>query len=113
MRTDHIKKRNMVMQVVLTIITLGIYIIYWYHSTLKELHIANGKDESELMWTIFLFLPILNWFAVWHYSSEYTAFATEKYPALLLFVAWLVFLPIVWFLVQTDLNKAADRAGES
>jgi uncharacterized membrane protein YjgN (DUF898 family) len=29
MRTDHIKKRNMVMQVVLTIITLGIYVIYW------------------------------------------------------------------------------------
>ena len=29
MRTDHIKKRNMAMQVVLTIITLGIYVIYW------------------------------------------------------------------------------------
>jgi hypothetical protein len=57
MKTDHIKNRNRVMQVVLTLITLGIYIIYWYHSTLKELHIANGKDESALMWTIFLFLP--------------------------------------------------------
>ena len=112
MKTGHIKKRNMVMQVVLMVVTLGIYAIYWFYSTLKELHIANGKDEGAGMWTIFLFLPILNYFAMWHYSSEYTAFATEKYPALLLFIAWLVFLPIVWFLVQTDLNKAADGAGQ-
>ena len=98
----------MVMQVVLMIVTLSLYAIYWFYSTLKEMHIANGKDEGAVMWTIFIFLPILNWFAVWHYSSEYAEFTTEKYPALLLFIAWLVLLPIVWFLVQTDLNKAAD-----
>lgn len=106
MKTDQIKKRNMTMQVVLMIITMGIYALYWFYSTLKELHIANGKDEGAVMWT--LFLLVLSWLAVWHYSSEYTGFATEKYPALLVFLAWLVFLPIVWFLVQTDLNKAAD-----
>ncbi len=110
MKTDHIKKRNMVMQVVLMIVTLGIYAIYWFYSTLKELHIANGKDEGAGLWTVFLFLPILNYFAAWHYSSEYTAFSTDNLPALLVFIAWLVFLPIVWFLVQTDLNKAADGA---
>ena len=113
MKTDHIKKRNMVMQVVLMIVTLGIYALYWYYSTLKEFHIANGKDEGAGMWTVFLFLPILNYFAMWHYSSEYAAFTTEKYPAVLTFLAWIVFLPIVWFLVQTDLNKAADGAGSA
>ncbi len=108
MKTDHIKKRNMVMQVVLTIITLGIYVIYWYHSTLKELHIANGKDEGAAMWTIFLFLPILNYFSYWHYSSEFGAFNNEKYPGLVVFLAWVVFAPIVWILAQTELNKAAE-----
>ena len=107
MKTDHIKNRNMIMQVVLVVVTLGTYPLYWFYSTLKELHIANGKDEGAVMWTIFLFIPIVNHFADWHYSSEYANFTGDKYPALLIFLAWIVFLPIVWFLVQTDLNKAA------
>ena len=37
MKTDHIKKRNLVMQVVLMIVTLGFYSIYWFHVTLKGL----------------------------------------------------------------------------
>ena len=110
MRTDHIKKRNMLMQVVLMVVTLSIYAIYWFHVTLKEMHIANGKEPGAAMWTIFLFFPILNWFSVWHYSSEYSKFTSSKYPNLLVFLAWLVFLPIVWVIVQTDLNKAADGA---
>ena len=108
MKTAHIKKRTMVMQVVLMIITLGIYAIYWYYSTLKELHVANGKDEGAGMWTVFLFLPLLNYFAMWHYSSEYAEFTAQKYPGLLIFLAWIIFLPIIWFLVQTDLNRSAD-----
>ena len=110
MKTDHIKKRNLVMQVVLMIVTLGFYSIYWFHVTLKEMHIANGKDGGAAMWTIFLFFPIVSLLAFWHHSAEYNTFGTEKHPALLVFLAWLVFLPIVWYLVQTDLNKAADRA---
>ena len=51
MNTDHIKYRNMLMQVVLVIVTLGLYAIYWYYVTLKEMKIANGKDEGVGLWT--------------------------------------------------------------
>lgn len=108
MKTDHIKKRNMIMQVVLMIITLGIYAVYWYYSTLKELHIANGSNDGAGKWTVFLFIPVLNLFSYWHYSNEYAAFTGEKYPGLLIFLAWMVFYPVVWFLAQMDLNAAAD-----
>jgi len=108
--TGHIKKRNMIMQIVLMVVTLGFYAIYWFHVTLREMHLANGKDEGAALWTFFLFLPILSLFAFWHYSSEYGSFTTENHPALLVFLAWFVFIPIVWYLVQTDLNRAADRA---
>ena len=47
MRTDHIKYRNMAMQVVLFIITLGLYSIYWFYVTLNELHVANEKAEGS------------------------------------------------------------------
>ena len=112
MKTDHIKKRNMIMQVVLAIVTLGIYFVYWFYSTLKELHIANGKDEGAGMWTVFLFIPILGYFAAWHYASEFAVFSNEKYPALVIFLAWIVFVPIVWILVQIELNKASEGVGQ-
>ena len=107
-RTDHIKYRNMVMQVILTIITLGIYTIYWFHVTLGELYTANDRaDEKRWLWTILYIIPIAQFFAYWHQGHEYARFVEEKYPGIAIFILWLVFGPVVWFLVQMDLNRAA------
>ena len=108
MRTDHIKSRKLVKQVILAFITLGIYAIYWYYVTLKELHIANGNEQGVAMWTLMGIIPIANYFSNWHYSAEFEQFIGPKYPTLVVFLAFLVFFPIVWFIVQTELNKAAD-----
>ena len=111
MRTDHIKNRNMIMQVVLTIVTLGIYSIYWFYSTLKELHIANGKEDAgEILWTILMFIPLANLFALWHYSEECAAFTNDKYPTFLMFILWIFFSPAVWLLTQLELNEASTSA---
>ena len=108
MRTDQIKYRNMIMQVVLVIVTLGIYGIYWFHVTLEELHIANGKEDAgEILWTILMFIPIGWWFAQWHYSKECAEFTDDKYPAFLMFILWIFFSPAVWLLTQLELNEAA------
>ena len=107
-RTDHIKYRNMVMQVILSIITLGIYTIYWFHVTLGELYRANGRaDEKRWLWTLLYIIPIAQFFAYWHQGHEYARFVEEKYPGIAIFILWLVFGPAVWFLVQQDLNRAA------
>ena len=108
MQTSHIKNRNMIMQVVLFVITLGIYALYWYHSTLKELHTANGKNEGAGIWALVMMVPVLGYFASWHYASEFSEFTGGKYPTLVMFLAWIVFAPIVWILVQIELNKAAS-----
>jgi hypothetical protein len=108
-RTDHIKHRNMIMQVVLAIVTLGIYTIYWYYVTLEEMQKANGKTEGAGIWTLLSIIPIANLFAQWHYSFEYAEFNGGKYPGIAIFILWIVFAPVVWFLVQTDLNRAATR----
>ena len=110
-RTDHIKYRNMVVQVILTIVTFGIYAIYWYYVTLDELHKANGKAEGAGMWTFLSIIPFANLFAQWHHSSEYAQFVDNKYPGIAIFILWIVFSPVVWFLVQSDLNRVAARRG--
>ena len=51
-RVDHIKYRNMFVQVLLFIITFGIYGIYWFYVTFDELNIANGKESPGCLWTI-------------------------------------------------------------
>ena len=108
-RTDHIKRRNMWMQVLLTIITLGIYTIYWFHVTLGELYRANGNEEgSGCLWTILYIFPIAQFFAYWHQSYQYDQFINGKYPGIAIFILWIVFAPAVWFLVQRDLNAAAE-----
>ena len=107
--TDHIKYRNMVGQVILAIVTFGIYTIYWYYVTLDELHKANGKAEGAGMWTFLTIIPFIQLFAYWHYSVEYAEFVADKYPGIGIFILWFVFSPAVWFLVQSDLNRAASQ----
>ena len=109
-RTEHIKYRNMFVQVFLYIITLGIYGIYWFYVTTIELHRANGKDEGAgCLWTILLLIPIANLFAYWHHSSEFASFVDGKYPSIGMFILWIFFSPAVWFLVQWELNRVAPR----
>ena len=110
-RTDHIKRRNMWVQVLLAIVTLGIYTIYWFHVTLGELYKANGNEEgSGCLWTILYIIPIVQLFAYWHQSYQYDRFINGKYPGIAIFILWIVFAPAVWFLVQRDLNAAAEAA---
>ncbi|MDE2780397.1 MAG: DUF4234 domain-containing protein [Chloroflexota bacterium] len=107
-RTDHIKYRNMWVQVLLAIVTLGIYTIYWFHVTLGELYRANGNEEgSGCLWTFLSIIPIVQFFAYWHHSFQYEKFIDRKHPGIAIFILWIVFSPIVWFLVQRDLNAAA------
>ena len=105
---DHIKYRNMVMQVVLFIITLGIYGIYWYYVSLKEMHIANRRAEvGSGKWTLLLLIPVAYLFALWHYAQEYAKFSGDRYLGIVIFILELLLDPVVWFLVQRDLNRSA------
>lgn len=105
---DHIKRRDMMMQVVLFLCTFGYYGLYWFYATLKELHQDNGRDEGAGWWTVLAAIPIVNLFAWWHYVRQYDQFVGGKYSGIAIFIMWLLFIPVVWFLSQRDLNRAAD-----
>jgi hypothetical protein len=107
----HIKKRNMVAQVFLVIITLGIYVIYWFYQTASELKgIANDSEASPGLWTVLLFVPFGAFYSYYKYGELYEKVSTEKMNRWLLFVLWLVFSPAVWFIVQMDMNKRAESS---
>jgi hypothetical protein len=103
-----VKKRNMVAQVFLMIVTFCIYAIYWFYQTATELKgLANDPEASPALWTVLLFIPLANFYSIYKYSELYEKAASDKMNKWLVFVLYLVFSPAVWFIVQTELNKRA------
>jgi hypothetical protein len=52
------KKRHPAAVLLLPIVTLGIYCIYWFYATRKEL-VARNKDEKSIPPVLVLFLPLI------------------------------------------------------
>ena len=104
-----IKKRNMLAQILLTIVTLGIYVLYWFYQVSMEMKNAtNDTQASPALWVVLFFIPFGGIYSVYKFSELYENFSVEHFDKWLLFVLYIVFSPAVWFIVQTNLNKRAD-----
>ena len=105
-----IKKRNLLGQVGLVIITFGIYAIYWFYKISEEMKfVAKDAEASPALWTVLLFIPFANIWSYYKFCQLYEKVSTDRFNKWLLFVLWLVFSPAVWFIVQTEMNKKADQ----
>lgn len=105
-----IKKRNMLAQVGLIIITLGIYAIYWFYQIAVEMKfVGKDNDASPGLWTVLLFIPFANYWSCYKFSELYEKISSDHFNMWLLFVLWIVFAPAVWFIVQSEMNKKANQ----
>ncbi len=103
-----IKYRSMPLQVLLVIVTFGIYVIYWFYQISVELKENSGDlDASPALWTILLFIPFGAFYSYYKFGEIYEKWSPDHFNKWLLFVLYLVFSPAVWFIVQTELNKKA------
>ncbi len=105
-----VKKRNMIAQIFLIIITFGLYAVYWFYQTASELK-ALTKDESAApgLWTILFMFPIATFYSYYKYAELFSKVSSEKLSQWLLVILWIFFSPAVWFLVQLELNKIAKE----
>jgi hypothetical protein len=104
-----VKKRNMIAQVGLAVITCGLYILYWFYSTCEELKaLANDQEASPALLTVLLFIPFGAFYSYYKYGELYEKVTAGQFNRWLLWLIWLVFSPAVWFIVQTELNKRAE-----
>ena len=105
-----IKKRNLLAQVGLIIITFGIYGIYWFYQIAEEMKfVAKDSQASPALWTVLLFIPFGSLYSCYKFSELYEKVSSDHFNKWLLFVLWLVFSPAVWFIVQTEMNKKAGQ----
>jgi cell division protein FtsW (lipid II flippase) len=105
-----IKKRNPILVLVFTIITLGIYGIYWVVSTTHELQ-KTTSSAPKAWWIILSIIPIVGLVVMlvfyWKYSkavNELTGFSTGG-----LFALWILLSPVAMVLTQIHLNEKATE----
>jgi hypothetical protein len=97
------------MQVLLFIITLGIYSIYWFYVTSREMVEYKELDGSPGLWTLLLFVPLAFVYSYYKQGEAVEAFTDGRMNTWIIFILWFVFGPAVWFIVQTELNRRATE----
>jgi hypothetical protein len=98
----------MIVQVLLMIITFGLYLVYWFYVTCQELvGLSDDASVSPGLFTILLFVPIANLYAWYKYAELYETVSRDHMNRWVLFLLALVFMPALWFIVQSELNKRA------
>ncbi len=107
-----IKTRNIVTCILLTIITCGIYGIYWVICLAREaVSVKDPADSAILEIVLMLFLPFLGFYLT---EQKFAAGCAEKGiahkdNAILYLILGLVGLGIVnYCMMQNDLNKLAQ-----
>jgi hypothetical protein len=78
--------------VLLSIITFGIYDIYWYYRNWKNLRSFKNLNFSAVWRTVGLCIPILNLFLIYHAHKQYRNLVNEEgiqrdiYPGIIVMV---------------------------
>jgi len=106
-----VKYRNPVLVIVFSIITLGIYSIYWLVSTTNELRKVTSSAPNP--WFLLLVLvPLVNIFVVLWYYWQYSVAIGEisNFESWLLFILWLLVSPAAMVIAQIELNKKAQAS---
>lgn len=108
-----IKQRNIVVCILLTLITCGIYGIYWVIMLAKEgVSVKDASDNAILEIVLMLFLPFLGIFLTEKKFAEGCAEKgiDHKDNSILYLILGLVGLGIVGLcMLQNDLNKLATN----
>ena len=102
-----IKQRNPIFVIVASFLTFFLYALYWFYSTAGELIELTKSGSSAALWTIGLFVPIVNLWIIWKYCSAAEEISEGRLSKVMLFVLWIVFVPISMYMVQNELNQHA------
>jgi uncharacterized BrkB/YihY/UPF0761 family membrane protein len=101
-------RRNLLLQVLWSVLTLGMYVIYWFYITSKEMAEYLGRDESVTLWTFLFGFPPFCLYSYYKQGELYELISDGAVNRWITVILWIFFPPAVWLIVQNKLNELAD-----
>ena len=102
-----LKNRNIFVQILLLIVTVGIYGIYWFYVSYSEMNEYKQLGEKPLLWTVVALIPLLNFIALYKHAEAVEALTEGNISRVLMFIVWVTFAPGAWLITQLEMNKRA------
>ena len=100
-----VKYRNIFLVYIFSIITLGIYAIYWIVSTKNEINSKGGSIPTAWL----LIIPIANLYWLYRYCEGFAINIKKDGNTILWFILYILVGIIMPAIVQFELNKIADN----
>lgn len=97
------EKGSLGLQIVLSIITLGLYPLYWGYKTASMLDQGTNRSCTPILAVI----PLVNIIGYWQIANA--AEAVTDQSGVVLFLLFIVFGPASWFLIQSGINSTAPQ----
>lgn len=101
------QKKSLGKQVLFTVITLGFYPLYWFYSTMDQLDKGTNQDLNALVYTLLLFIPVVNFLSMWKLSNA--AEAVSDQSGMIMFLLFIFFAPLSWYWIQSGINSVAPQ----
>ena len=98
-----VKHRNIFLVYLFSIITLGIYAIYWMVSTKNEINSLRANIPTAWL----LIVPIANLYWIYRYCEGFAQKVKKDNNTLLWFILYILVGIIMPAIVQSELNKLA------
>lgn len=99
-----VKHRNIFLVYLFSIITLGIYALYWTVSTKKEMNGLGAKIPTAWL----LIIPIANIYWMYKYCEGFATVVKKDNNTILWFLLYMLVGIVMPALVQSELNKLAQ-----
>lgn len=101
----NIKRRNPVLVVIFSIITAGIYFLYWAVKTKEEIKSLGASIPT--MWLIIV--PIGNAYLLYKYCDGFSEYVRKDRLGITWFLTAITIFPVFPVIVQIELNKLATH----
>ncbi len=106
-------KRSVVRCAVASILSFGVYGLWWFYQYRKRLNAELSKNDDAGLHTLGLFVPFLNYYLtylLWKDISDVrTRVGLREVPAVGYIVGAIFIAPLFYGLVNADLNEYWDR----
>lgn len=98
-----IKKRNPALVLIFSVLTLGIYAIYWSVKTKNEIKSLGADIPTAFL----IVIPLANLYFWYKYADGFANYVKKDDKTILYFLLGLFLPPIAAIVYQAELNKLA------